>query len=92
MVAHSNTIMARLQATAGRHAELARAAAALPMQLRVEVGGLRIGVDAIGIDFDAASWQAEFLAQWPAGSPAHTAYWQRICHGPDYAVIQALHF
>lgn len=197
VVAHSNTIMGRLRATAGRHAALARAVAALPMQLRVEVGGLRIGVvhgdaqslsgwgfaqeslaepahaaavarwfgaaqvdvfasshtclpvfqrvdidttaaglvlnngaagmpnfagsaeglltriatrplrgpqarfglrhgavfiDAIGIDFDAALWQAEFLAQWPAGSAAHTAYWQRICDGPDYALAQALRF
>ena len=197
VVSHSNTIMGRLQATAGRHPALARAVAALPMQLRVEVGGLRIGVvhgdaqslagwgfsqesladpahaadvahwfgaaqvdafasshtclpvfqrvdtettvggwvlnngaagmpnfagsaeglltriatrplrgpqarfglrhgavfiDAIGIDFDAALWQAEFLAQWPAGSAAHTAYWQRICDGPDYALAQALRF
>ena len=197
VVAHSNTIMGRLQATARRHAALARAVAALPMQLRFEVGGLRIGVvhgdaqslagwgfaqeslaepahakavagwfgaaqvdvfasshtclpvfqrvgidttlgglvlnngaagmpnfagsveglltriatrpfegpqarfglrqgpvfiDAIGLDFDAASWRAEFLDQWPAGSAAHTAYWPRICHGPDYARAQALRF
>ncbi len=55
--------------------------------------GLRRGplhIDAIGIDFDAAEWQAEFLAQWPPGSAAHASYWRRIVAGPDHALAQAM--
>ena len=55
--------------------------------------GLRRGplfIDAIALDFDAAAWQAEFLAQWPAGSPAHASYWRRIVDGPSHTMAQAL--
>jgi hypothetical protein len=51
-------------------------------------GGLFL--DAIAIDYDDAAWQRSFLAQWPAGSAAHTSYWPRIANGPDYAVADAL--
>ena len=43
--------------------------------------GTRVGhfyVDAVAIPYDAPRWQAEFLAQWPAGSPAYESYWERI--------------
>ena len=196
VVAHSNAIQRRLRATARRQPELTRAAAALPMWLRVEVGGLRVAVvhgdaqslagwglaqehladaahaatvahwleaaqvdacacshtclpvfqrvgpgagnrgglvlnngaagmpnfagdrgglltriatrpyagperryglrqaglhiDAIGIDYDTAQWQADFLAQWPPGSAAHASYWRRIVDGPAYTPEQAM--
>ena len=196
VVAHSNAIQRRLRATARRQPELTRAAAALPMWLRVEVGGLRVAIvhgdaqslagwglaqeqladavhaatvarwfeaaqvdayacshtclpvfqrvgpgavhrgglvlnngaagmpnfagdraglltriatrpydgperryglcqaglhiDAIGIDYDTAQWQDDFLAQWPPGSAAHASYWQRIVDGPTHAPEQAM--
>ena len=198
VVAHSNAIQRRLRATARQHPELTRAAAALPMWLRVEVGGLRVAIvhgdaqslagwglaqehladaahaatvarwfeaaqvdafacshtclpvfqrvggavdnalrtglvlnngaagmpnfagrqeglltristraypgperryglrqaglyiDAIGIDYDTAQWQAEFLAQWPPGSAAHASYWRRIVDGPAHTPEQAM--
>ena len=47
-------------------------------------------IDAIAVDFDAAAWQAEFLAQWPVGSAAHTSYWRRIVDGPAHTMAQAM--
>ena len=52
--------------------------------------GAHLFIDAIAVDFDAAAWQAEFLAQWPPGSPAHASYWRRIVDGPAYTLAQAL--
>ena len=47
-------------------------------------------LDAIAIDTDAAEVRQRFLAQWPVGSDAHLSYFDRIQHGPDYHVAQAL--
>ena len=55
--------------------------------------GLRAGavyVDALAVDSASPAWRAQFLQQWPAGSDAHDAYWQRICDGPAYEPAQAL--
>lgn len=46
-------------------------------------------VDALPIAYDAVRWDREFLAQWPAGSAAHSSYHQRIVHGPAYGVDEA---
>lgn len=54
----------------------------------VSIGGLH--VDAVRIDYDAAAWEARFLANWPAGSDAYASYYNRICNGPRYAVEQAM--
>jgi len=54
----------------------------------VERGGLFL--DAVALRFDAARWHREFLAQWPAGSAAHSSYWQRIVQGPRYELTEAL--
>ena len=48
-----------------------------------------IHIDAMPVHYDHARWQREFLANWPIGSAAHQSYFQRITHGPDYAVTQA---
>jgi hypothetical protein len=52
------------------------------------IGGVL--VDAVRIDYDAAAWEARFLANWPEGSDAHTSYYGRIRNGPRYAVEQAM--
>lgn len=54
----------------------------------MQVDGLYI--DALPIRYDRERWQAEFLAQWPQGTPAHDSYWKRIDEGPAYSVAQAL--
>jgi len=46
-------------------------------------------VDALALDYDAAAWQAVFLANWPSGSPAHESYFERIVHGPAHLLAQA---
>lgn len=46
-------------------------------------------VDALPVHYDQQRWLAEFLANWPAGSPAHTSYLQRVLHGPDYRIDEA---
>ena len=47
-------------------------------------------VDTIAVRYDAAAWQARFLASWPEGSPAHQSYFRRIAHGPGFARARAL--
>ena len=47
-------------------------------------------VDALPVHYDAAQFQQSFLANWPEGSPAHQAYFNRIRHGPAYAAPHAL--
>jgi len=48
-----------------------------------------IRVDAIPLHYDVTRWEKEFLAQWPAGSPAHESYWRRIQAGPRFTPQQA---
>ena len=45
-------------------------------------------VSLVPVRFDAQSWRAEFLAQWPAGSAAWLSYFQRIIAGPAFAPAQ----
>jgi hypothetical protein len=45
-----------------------------------------VTVDAIPIGYDVVRWQAEFLKNWPAGSPAWLSYYHRIANGPDYCL------
>jgi predicted phosphodiesterase len=54
--------------------------------------GMRVGsvnVDAVRLDYDHEAWVRRFLAMWPAGSPAHRSYFQRIIAGPTYVGSQA---
>ena len=46
-------------------------------------------VDALPVHYDQQRWLAEFLANWPVGSPAHASYLRRMVHGPDYQRDQA---
>jgi hypothetical protein len=46
-------------------------------------------IDALSLPYDVAAFRERFLAQWPAGSPAHTSYFQRIEQGPDYRIASA---
>lgn len=54
----------------------------------IDVAGVRF--DAIPVHFDHAAFVARFLANWPAGSPAHTAYFDRIRHGPNFDLADAV--
>ncbi len=44
----------------------------------------RVHAEAIAVEIDGDAWQREFLRQWPAGSDAHEAYFDRITRGPTY--------
>lgn len=48
-----------------------------------------VHVEALKVDYDAARWQREFLANWPAESAAHQSYYRRISEGPAYDIAQA---
>jgi hypothetical protein len=50
----------------------------------------RVHAEAIAIEFDADTWQREFLRQWPAGSDAQVSYLDRITRGPDYQQSDAI--
>ena len=47
-------------------------------------------VDAIPVRYDVAAFHSTFVKNWPAGSPAHRGYFQRLVDGPDYEAAQAL--
>ena len=55
-------------------------------------GWARDGVhyDALPIAYDQESWMERFLANWPAGTPAHRSYCERLIHGPAYTLEQAV--
>jgi hypothetical protein len=54
-------------------------------------GMIRDGVhiDALPVAYDRDAFRSRFLARWPDGSPAHISYFERIEHGPDYAIGRA---
>ena len=58
-----------------------------PILYGATVGGVRI--EALALDYDGAAWEREFLANWPADSPAHVSYFRRMIAGPDYSLAQA---
>jgi len=49
-----------------------------------------VHIDALPVHYDAARFTDDFLANWPAGSPAHVSYYRRIIDGPAYAAPHAL--
>ena len=49
-----------------------------------------IRFDALAVHFDASAWIAHFARVWPAGTPAHLSYFDRIKNGPNYAREQAV--
>ena len=48
-----------------------------------------VHVEAIAVDYDAPAFRRRFLAQWPAGSPAHDSYLRRIESGPAFDLARA---
>jgi hypothetical protein len=64
-----------------------------PALHEIRVAGAHVAL--LPIRYDAARWEAEFVAQWPPGSPAWLSYHARITRGPAYrperAVTTPLH-
>jgi hypothetical protein len=56
----------------------------------IVTGSGTVHVDAIGVEFDPAAWLEHFRRDWPAGSDAHTSYFERITRGPTYGLHQAV--
>lgn len=54
-------------------------------------GLVRAGVhiDAIAVDYDHERFLDRFLARWPAGTPAHSSYLERIVAGPAHTIARA---
>ncbi len=52
--------------------------------------GANVVAEAIALDIDWVNWRARFEALWPVGSDAHASYFERIAHGPAYAVADAV--
>jgi hypothetical protein len=64
-----------------------------PYEGSLRCGGVHTGglyIDALALHYAQAAWEQCFLAQWPAGSDAHTSYWARLQHGPAYTVGEAV--
>lgn len=74
--------------TAGLVTRIAATPSPSPVLHEVRVAGAWVAL--LPVAFDAARWEAEFLAQWPAGSPAWVSYFERITRGPAYAPARAL--
>jgi len=60
------------------------------IQRRVGIMQDGIHVDALAIEVEPRLIQQHFLAQWPAGSEAHTSYFSRIAEGPVYQPCQVI--
>ncbi len=58
-----------------------------PVLQECQVGAAYVAL--LPLRFDAARWQADFLAQWPVGSAAWASYFARISQGPAYQPGQA---
>ncbi len=56
----------------------------------IVAGSGAVHVDAIGVEFDPAAWLERFRRDWPAGSDAHTSYFERITSGPAYELHEAV--
>ncbi len=48
----------------------------------IALGGVRF--DALPVHYDQSAWIGRFLGNWPPGSPAYEAYFNRIVSGPDF--------
>ncbi len=48
-----------------------------------------VHADAIAIHYDHGAWLAQFLDNWPPGSPAYLSYHRRITDGPPYRYDEA---
>jgi hypothetical protein len=42
------------------------------------------------VHYDTERFEREFLSNWPAGSPAHASYHERIVRGPNYEPLRAI--
>ncbi len=49
-----------------------------------------VHIDALPLHYDHQHWLADFLANWPPLSAAHTLYHHRIAHGPAYRISEAV--
>ncbi len=56
----------------------------------IVTGSGTVHVDAIGVEFDPVAWLEHFRRDWPAGSDAHTSYFERITRGPTYELCEAV--
>ena len=64
-----------------------------PSVLRESLYGITVGrarFDAMPVRFDPSAWLRRFLANWQPGTAAHDAYLDRILHGPDFAITDAM--
>jgi hypothetical protein len=59
----------------------------VPSLYGTEIDGVHL--DALPLAYDVAGWESCFLRQWPIGSAAHASYYQRITHGPRFALAAA---
>jgi hypothetical protein len=55
----------------------------------VDLGG-GVVAEGVRISSDAAMWRTQFARLWPPGSDAHVSYFDRIAHGPDYSLADAV--
>jgi len=49
-----------------------------------------VHIEALPVPYDHAGFENDFLANWPAGSPAYASYHRRIVAGPSYRPRDAL--
>jgi hypothetical protein len=59
-----------------------------PVLHEVQIG--RAFVALVPVAYDTVRWEEQFLAQWPAGSPAWLSYFNRIAQGPSFDRTQVL--
>lgn len=73
---------------AGLCTRIATTPSPYPVVHEVMVAGAHVAL--LPVRYDNARWQEEFIAQWPAGSPAHLSYIDRITRGPRFTRSRAV--
>ena len=72
----------------GLTTRIGRSPCRLPALREIRVAGAHVAL--LPIFYDTARWAADFIVQWPPGSPAWISYHDRIARGPDYRPEQAI--
>ncbi len=75
-----------------RHAGLITRIGCAPFAGAEKLYGLEargVHVEALELAYDHPRWIERFLANWPAGTPAHASYFSRVADGPRFTLVQA---
>jgi hypothetical protein len=88
-----NNGAAGIPSFSGKHYGIVTRISVDPRQPPASLYGMRLGAlrfDALPVHYDQKTWLHRFLTHWPAESPAHRGYFNRLVAGPDFSLDDAV--